>query len=81
MADADGPISRPRAPRPHGREHRDLTAASTERLRADGAAVLAAGAKHHRWAKPPELVAVLAFLVSEDVVPISGAAIPVYGRA
>ena len=38
-------------------------------------------AKHHRWPKPSELAAVLAFLVSDDATLISGAAIPVYGRA
>jgi len=38
-------------------------------------------AKHERWPKPAELAAVLAFLVSDDAILISGAAIPVYGRA
>jgi NAD(P)-dependent dehydrogenase (short-subunit alcohol dehydrogenase family) len=38
-------------------------------------------AKYERWPKPSELAAVLAFLVSDDAVLISGAAIPVYGRA
>ena len=38
-------------------------------------------AMHHQWPKPSELAAVLAFLVSDDAVLISGAAIPVYGRA
>jgi NAD(P)-dependent dehydrogenase (short-subunit alcohol dehydrogenase family) len=38
-------------------------------------------AKHHRWPKPAELAAVLAFLVCDDATLISGAAIPVYGRA
>jgi NAD(P)-dependent dehydrogenase (short-subunit alcohol dehydrogenase family) len=38
-------------------------------------------AMHHRWPKPLELAAVLAFLVSDDSALISGAAIPVYGRA
>jgi NAD(P)-dependent dehydrogenase (short-subunit alcohol dehydrogenase family) len=38
-------------------------------------------AMHHRWPKPSELAAVLAFLVSDDAILISGAAIPVYGRA
>ena len=38
-------------------------------------------AKHDRWPKPAELAAVLAFLVSDDAILISGAAIPVYGRA
>lgn len=38
-------------------------------------------AKHHRGPKPSELAAVLAFLVSDDAALISGAAIPVYGRA
>jgi NAD(P)-dependent dehydrogenase (short-subunit alcohol dehydrogenase family) len=34
-----------------------------------------------RWPKPSELAAVLAFLVSDDAILISGAAVPVYGRA
>jgi len=38
-------------------------------------------ARHHRWPKPSELAAVQAFLVSDDATLISGAAIPVYGRA
>ena len=38
-------------------------------------------AQHHRWPKPAQLAAVLAFLVSDDAVLISGAAIPVYGQA
>lgn len=38
-------------------------------------------AKHHRWPKPAEIAAVLSFLVSDDAALISGAAIPVYGRA
>ena len=38
-------------------------------------------AKHHLWPKPAELAAVLSFLVSDDAALISGAAIPVYGRA
>jgi NAD(P)-dependent dehydrogenase (short-subunit alcohol dehydrogenase family) len=38
-------------------------------------------AMHHTWPKPSELAAVLAFLVSDDAMLISGAAIPVYGRA
>jgi NAD(P)-dependent dehydrogenase (short-subunit alcohol dehydrogenase family) len=37
-------------------------------------------AEYERWPKPSELAAVLAFLVSDDAVLISGAAIPVYGR-
>jgi NAD(P)-dependent dehydrogenase (short-subunit alcohol dehydrogenase family) len=39
------------------------------------------GADFDRWPKPAELAAVLSFLVSDDAVLISGAAIPVYGRA
>ena len=39
------------------------------------------GARHHRWPKPAQLAAVLAFLVSDDATLISGAAIPVYGLA
>jgi NAD(P)-dependent dehydrogenase (short-subunit alcohol dehydrogenase family) len=38
-------------------------------------------ARHHRWPKPAQLAAVLAFLVSDDAMLISGAAIPVYGLA
>jgi NAD(P)-dependent dehydrogenase (short-subunit alcohol dehydrogenase family) len=38
-------------------------------------------AKHDRWPKPSQLAAVLAFLVSDDAILISGAAIPVYGQA
>src|SRR6266550_3028122 len=38
-------------------------------------------AKHHQWPKPSQLAAVLAFLVSDEAILISGAAIPVYGRA
>ena len=38
-------------------------------------------AKHHLWPKPSQLAAVLAFLVSDEAILISGAAIPVYGRA
>ncbi len=34
-----------------------------------------------RWPKPAELAGVLSFLVSDDAALISGAAIPVYGRA
>ncbi len=38
-------------------------------------------AKHHRWPKPAQLAAVLAFLVSDDADLISGEAILVYGLA
>ena len=34
-----------------------------------------------RWVKPGQIAAVIAFLLSEDSAPTSGAAIPVYGRA
>jgi NAD(P)-dependent dehydrogenase (short-subunit alcohol dehydrogenase family) len=38
-------------------------------------------AKHDQWPKPSQLASVLAFLVSDEAILISGAAIPVYGRA
>ncbi|MBV9838121.1 MAG: SDR family oxidoreductase [Solirubrobacterales bacterium] len=38
-------------------------------------------ADHERWVKPAEIAGVVAHLLSEDSRTISGAAIPVYGRA
>jgi len=38
-------------------------------------------ADHSRWVKPEEIARVIAFLCSPDSAPISGARIPVYGRA
>jgi NAD(P)-dependent dehydrogenase (short-subunit alcohol dehydrogenase family) len=38
-------------------------------------------AKHERWVRPAEIAGVVAHLVGPDSAPISGAAIPVYGRA
>jgi len=38
-------------------------------------------ADHERWVKPAEIAGVIAHLLSGDSSPISGAAIPVYGRA
>jgi NAD(P)-dependent dehydrogenase (short-subunit alcohol dehydrogenase family) len=38
-------------------------------------------ADHDRWVKPAEIAGVIAFLLSDDSGPTSGAAIPVYGRA
>ncbi len=38
-------------------------------------------ADHSRWVKPAEIAGVIANLLSDDSAPISGAAIPVYGRA
>jgi NAD(P)-dependent dehydrogenase (short-subunit alcohol dehydrogenase family) len=34
-----------------------------------------------RWVQPAEIAAVIRFLVSNDSAPLSGAAVPVYGRA
>ena len=38
-------------------------------------------ADYSKWVKPAEIAGVIAHLLSEDSAPISGAAIPVYGRA
>ena len=38
-------------------------------------------ADHDRWVKPAEIAAVIAHLLSPASAPISGAAIPVYGRS
>ena len=38
-------------------------------------------AEHSKWVQPEEVARVIAFLVSEDSNVISGAAVPVYGRA
>ena len=38
-------------------------------------------ADHSRWVAPAEIAGVIAHLVSDDSLPVSGAAIPVYGRA
>ena len=34
-----------------------------------------------KWVKPEEIAKVVRFLVSDDSAPLSGAAVPVYGRA
>ncbi len=34
-----------------------------------------------RWVKPEEIAGVVRFLCSDESAPISGAAVPVYGRA
>jgi NAD(P)-dependent dehydrogenase (short-subunit alcohol dehydrogenase family) len=39
------------------------------------------GADHGRWVKPEEIARVILFLVGPDARVISGAAVPVYGRA
>jgi NAD(P)-dependent dehydrogenase (short-subunit alcohol dehydrogenase family) len=38
-------------------------------------------ADHDRWVKPSEIAGVIAYLLSTESQPTSGAAIPVYGRA
>jgi NAD(P)-dependent dehydrogenase (short-subunit alcohol dehydrogenase family) len=38
-------------------------------------------ADHSRWVPPGQIAGVIAYLLSEDSLPTSGAAIPVYGRA
>lgn len=38
-------------------------------------------ADHDRWVKPAEIANVIAYLLSPDAAPVSGAAVPVYGRA
>ena len=38
-------------------------------------------ADHSRWVQPAEIARVVLFLCSDDSAPVSGAAIPVYGRA
>ena len=38
-------------------------------------------AEHGRWVKPSEIATVVAHLLTDEALPTSGAAIPVYGRA
>lgn len=38
-------------------------------------------ADHSRWVQPAEIARVILFLCSEESAPVSGAAVPVYGRA
>jgi NAD(P)-dependent dehydrogenase (short-subunit alcohol dehydrogenase family) len=36
---------------------------------------------HSKWVAPAEIARVIRFLVSDDSAPLSGAGVPVYGRA
>ena len=38
-------------------------------------------ADHSKWVAPKEIAKVVRFLISDDSAPLSGAAVPVYGRA
>jgi len=38
-------------------------------------------ADYAKWVKPEEIAKVVRFLISDDSAPVSGAAVPVYGRA
>jgi NAD(P)-dependent dehydrogenase (short-subunit alcohol dehydrogenase family) len=38
-------------------------------------------ADHSKWVAPEEIAKVIRFLISEDSAPVTGAAVPVYGRA
>jgi NAD(P)-dependent dehydrogenase (short-subunit alcohol dehydrogenase family) len=38
-------------------------------------------ADHSKWVPPEEIGKVIRFLISDDSAPVSGAAVPVYGRA
>jgi NAD(P)-dependent dehydrogenase (short-subunit alcohol dehydrogenase family) len=38
-------------------------------------------ADHSKWVKPGEIAGVIASLLSDDTLPVNGAAVPVYGRA
>ncbi len=38
-------------------------------------------ADYSKWVKPEEIAKVVRFLVSDESAPMSGAAVPVYGRA
>jgi NAD(P)-dependent dehydrogenase (short-subunit alcohol dehydrogenase family) len=40
-----------------------------------------ADADHDRWVKPAEIAGTIAYLLSEDASAVSGAEVPVYGRA